>query len=610
MSSARSPDLRRGYLSAAEELRENEEQWTAYESTSSFIVLAGPGSGKTKVLTTKVARMLAEDVQPPRGIACITYSSECARELDRRFRAIGVQPTSRLFVGTVHSFCLKAIVQPFARLAGENVPQPLRVATESEKLAALEKALLKHVGTENPSRWEARVGNYRRTWLDRTANEWRTKDEQVAVVIETYEQLLHAQGMIDFDDMVLIGLRLVEGHAWVRKAIHARFPILVVDEYQDLGVPLHRLIMAMCFNAERPSRLFAVGDADQSIYGFTGAQPELLETLAQDRRVQSVRLRLNYRSRQQIISASEAALGEARGYKSSSGDGGIIDFHSCSNGPEEQSAKICDELIKASLETKAARDLGQIAVLYPDKSLGDAIAAAATQRGIDFVRVDKNAPYPKTPFIRWLESCAAWCSGGWKTVDPRLSDLLRTWRGFWLGTKSESELRAPRRALVKFLFGTRTERIGLKEWLTDFSGSCLSGLFSMVPILRDESECTKKILASCKEGKPLASWTVARFGGQLGGSNQLKLMTLHSSKGLEFDVVCMLGMDQGTLPWNGLTPQAKREPRRLFYVGLTRARHVVHMLYSGWVTIRGTRRSFGPCSEFVVEVQNALNSQT
>jgi superfamily I DNA/RNA helicase len=127
-----------------------------------------------------------------------------------------------LFVGAVHSFCLKAIVQPFAQLAGENLTFPLRVATESERLKALEQSLSKHVGTENPSKWETRVGTYRRTWLDRASKEWRTKDEQLAVVIETYEQILHAQGIIDFDDMVLIGLRLVEQHEWSRMSLFPR----------------------------------------------------------------------------------------------------------------------------------------------------------------------------------------------------------------------------------------------------------------------------------------------------------------------------------------------------------------------------------------------------
>ena len=135
--------------------------------------------------------------RPPRGVACITFSSECARDLERRLRAIGVTSSPRLFVGTVHSFWPKAIVQPFARLAGEKLPHPLRVATDSEKVAALQKSLSKHVGTESPSRWETRVGLYRRTYLDRTAPQWREKDRDAALVIKTYEHLLHTEGIID-----------------------------------------------------------------------------------------------------------------------------------------------------------------------------------------------------------------------------------------------------------------------------------------------------------------------------------------------------------------------------------------------------------------------------
>ena len=115
------------YLRGAEDLRRNERQWQAYESTGHCVLLAGPGSGKTKTLTVKLARMLSEDVNEPRGIACITYNNECARELETRPDALGISPNGRGFIGTVHSFSLTQILFPYAKLAGVG----LLISTES-----------------------------------------------------------------------------------------------------------------------------------------------------------------------------------------------------------------------------------------------------------------------------------------------------------------------------------------------------------------------------------------------------------------------------------------------------------------------------------------------
>ena len=105
------------YLKAAEGLRPNEGQWDAYNSKGHCVVLAGPGSGKTKTLTIKLARMLAEDVKEPRGLACVTYNNECARELEQRLAKLGVEAGRRVFIGTVHSFSLTQIVLPYAKTA-------------------------------------------------------------------------------------------------------------------------------------------------------------------------------------------------------------------------------------------------------------------------------------------------------------------------------------------------------------------------------------------------------------------------------------------------------------------------------------------------------------
>ena len=124
-----------------DELRQNQPQWDAFEEPGHCVVLAGPGSGKTKVLTAKVARLLAEATEGPRGVACITYNNECARELRARIDRLGIQSGGRLFVGTVHSFCLACVDVPFGHLYRKELQGPVRVATPRMSRNALAQAI-------------------------------------------------------------------------------------------------------------------------------------------------------------------------------------------------------------------------------------------------------------------------------------------------------------------------------------------------------------------------------------------------------------------------------------------------------------------------------------
>lgn len=607
MSSSVSARIVRPYMIAARDFDRNGPQKQAYDSKGHCVVLAGPGSGKTKVLTTKFARLLSEDLRPPRGIACVTYNNECARELVRRLERLGVRASGNVFVGTVHSFCLKAILAPYARLSGVRLADPVRVASTTEQDIAFQRALTKVVSAnENPNSWRPRCDSFRRNALDRSSPAWKDEGRDEAKVVAEYERILHAAGLIDFDDMVFLGLRLVERHAWVRKALHARYPILVVDEYQDLGLALHQIVLALCFAAGPSCRLFAVGDADQSIYGFTGARPELLKGLAEDERVESVRLRLNYRSRSSIVAASEVVLGEERGYVSASGDGGLIDFHECPGGLQDQAATVCRKLIPDAIGRGAARNLGQVAVLYQDKNVGDVISDSASECGLEYLRIDRNGPYPKTPMTRWLEECASWCAGGWRSGQPPLSALIGRWLAFHESARTDEAVLRQTRRLMRFLWSHREPAMPLKAWLSTFGVSCLEELLRIDLIFGDEAEVFNGLIAACDGGGRMADWTLQRFGGQGGSPDHLNLMTLHSAKGLEFDVVLMIGLDQGNIPrYSQKTPESKRESRRLFYVGLTRARHEVHLIYSGWRESYGRRYNEGP-SEFVLEVMDSL----
>jgi DNA helicase-2/ATP-dependent DNA helicase PcrA len=588
-------------MHAAEDLRANSEQWSVYESGGNCVVLAGPGSGKTKTLTIKMARMLAEDVRPPRGIACITYNNQCARELRKRLSQLGAYEGRRAFIGTLHSFCLQSIVMPYAPLAGLSAANPVKVASTTEIKELQEKALKKLTDDE---RWGPRFDNYRRTHLNRTHPSWKHGDEQAAKVIETYEALLAEEGLIDFDSMVLTGLQLVREHAWVRKALKARFPILVIDEYQDLGRALHEIVTHLCF--PEGMQLLAVGDPDQSIYGFTGAEPSLLRELAQRPDVAKIELKLNYRCGSEIIHASEAALGEERDFESASDEPGEISFHERPDGLDDQAKFICTELIPKALARRKGRKIGDIAVLYLDKNDGDAMAAAAATARFQFIRVDGNNPYQPSPVTYWLEDCAAWCVGGWRTGAVSLSDLVRRWLAFNSSPQSDHQRRNMRVALVRFLRDNRVPEAPLRDWLGKMLDGFLQTCLDRETGLRDDAEKVAKLLNAVSVDGALQRYTVAIFGGQKGSPDQLNLSTLHSAKGLEYDIVILPGLEEGRIPYYNDDDRAIREKRRLFYVGLTRARHEVHLLYSGWYENQYGRRFKDGPSRFVEDVQRRL----
>jgi superfamily I DNA/RNA helicase len=135
-----------GYAEAAEELRGNKEQWSAYESEGNCVVLAGPGAGKTKTITIKIARLLGEEVRPPRRLARITYSNACVGELLARLRKLSVGDDNRLRLATVHSFCLTELVLPYARMAGLALPDPVVVASPAQSRKLFEQAYVQTLG--------------------------------------------------------------------------------------------------------------------------------------------------------------------------------------------------------------------------------------------------------------------------------------------------------------------------------------------------------------------------------------------------------------------------------------------------------------------------------
>jgi len=581
------------------DLRSNPEQYAAAQERKHCVVLAGPGSGKTKTLTTAMARTLIEDIVDPRGVACITYNNECAIELESRLGKFGIITGDRSFIGTVHSFALTQVLAPYARCVSGLVPSSFCVATHDECRAAVAGAYNAVFGDAGDphDRWRFAEEKRRRD-VDRTLPTWQNRNPELTIFIEAYEAELRRKGLIDFDDMPLLALRLIKDHPWIRNALRARFPVLFVDEYQDLGHALHELVLLLCFQGD--VRLFAVGDADQSIYGFTGANPELLQNLTKRDDVRTIRLRFNYRSGTRIVRASMAALGEERDYQGIDGaPEGELSFCPVKEGHDAQAQHIAVTVLPNLLRRGFQRE--QIAILYRAAWLGDKVAEAMGVTDIPLVRTDGNALVKRNSRLaRFVEACANWATGGWRAAEPPYSRLLSQALSIVYGgrasTIEESEIS---RQLIGFLRTSINANETTHAWLKRFCHELVAPWQLIGRNAHQEWDICSEMLARTDPALD-RDIPLNVFSGRIEGTGRVTLSTLHSAKGREFDAVIMFGLNEGDIPnWRDKkSDRALREARRLFYVGVTRPRKELCLIfqennYSPWVAELYQRSQLG-----------------
>lgn len=574
---------------ALKELKNNPEQQQAVYAKGHCIVLAGPGSGKTKTLTVTMARLLSEEIKEPRGVACITYNNECSLELESRLVELGITTNERVFIGTVHSFALTQIISPYTRCIPGLLPENYRIATSQECRTAVEAAYVRifNDGGDPHQRWRV-AEKKRRQDVDRTLPNWRRRNEELSYFIEAYEAELRQNGLIDFDDMPLIAFKMVRDNFWIRRALLSRFPVLFVDEYQDLGHALHELVLLLCF--EGGIRLFAVGDADQSIYGFTGANPELLNGLTSRDNVSTIKLRFNYRSGNKIIRGSIGALGEERDYCGLDGSGeGEISFYPVTANIDGQ-ARYIAQAILPNLLSKGIQ-LDQVAILYRAAWLGDKVAAALDATATPYQRTDGNSLIIRSSKLaRFIEACALWTTGGWVEAQPSFNWLQKEACSLvYGGSATDDEKNLLSQQLMDFLHSG----IGMSEfthpWLRRFLRELIKPWRLVCRNVHQEWDLCLRMLERT-DPKNNRDMPLKFFAGRIEGSGRVTLSTLHSAKGREFDAVIMFGVNQNGLPSQQDLQNEKsfREARRLFYVGVTRPKlHLCFVFqkdfYSPWV---------------------------
>ncbi|MCX5443864.1 UvrD-helicase domain-containing protein [Streptomyces sp. NBC_00063] len=387
-------------LSELEELHPT--QRTAVLHPGSVVLRAGPGSGKTRTLVARAAYLLETQISAFRGIACITYTNAAADEIRRRVLQRGVRTDGRITCSTVHAFCLNEILRAFAPLTKEPAPQAGQVLGDKATQTLLQHCFDRVGIAETLAQF--RTGESSRIRRALACEEpLDAFDPREVEAARLYEEQLTARGETDFEAMVTRALRIVREHEPVRDLLHARFPHLIVDEYQDLGGVLHELVVELHDLAD--ITVFAVGDTDQSAYGFSGADAKYLTALAERDDFRDLPLDVNYRSGQKIIVAAEAALGTSRKRRARDGaPPGSVNFQPVEGGLNDHAGLACD--LAQQAEQQQVRP-ERIAILYPQRGpLLDALLNELTQREINFL-YERDDKLPTGTLSRFVQRCAS-----------------------------------------------------------------------------------------------------------------------------------------------------------------------------------------------------------
>jgi DNA helicase II / ATP-dependent DNA helicase PcrA len=507
------------------------------------IVIAGPGSGKTRMLTHRLAYLIVDCGVPAASCLAVTFTRRATEELQQRLRGLLPPGAGSCAVHSFHSLGL-AILRTHGAALG--LAPDFRVAGDLERAAALGAAL--SVSQSKAARLLRAVSVLKRTGA--------AADGEVGTALAAYRGLGKEQNWIDFDDLVGLSVVLLETHAEVAALWRRRFRHICVDEFQDADEPQYRLLRLL---AASDGNICVIGDPNQAIYGFRGADAACFDRFKQDfLNVRTVRLGHNYRSTGTIVTAASQLIGSGTRSDVTRPMQEPITLHSA---PSERAEA---EFVAAAIEgllgghdmLAAGRPQGggrqpdgplgfsDFAVLYRTDGQSAALREAFDQAGIPF---KKSSPAP----IAAQSSVQAML----RALDLQGSDL----RGAGLPARIAAAAEQARGIAA----GTDATALAeAKRWLTALAAA-------------DDVAALREQVALSTE----ADFWDAR-------ADRVSLLTMHAAKGLEFSVVFVVGLEDGLMPfsWNAMSPEgrleedgrdnggAEPEERRLLYVAMTRAK--------------------------------------
>ncbi|GAA0116604.1 ATP-dependent helicase [Clostridium senegalense] len=570
------------YKNKLKQIEKDQYQYDAYKTEDSTVVIAGPGSGKTTVLTLKIMSLLNEKIKKPRGLACVTFSREAAREFEERLRRLGYKGRSNVFLGTVHSFCIKEVLGKFAHLYEYNIPLPIKIISNKNKKNLFNKIVS-----------DLKVGNTGVSMLEMDKERTLNISGMSSVIVESYdvalkvakeyEKRLNELGYLDYEGIVKFSTILIQNEEYVRKALSRKFPWILIDEYQDLGRPLHEMILALFTNTN--IKIFAVGDPDQSIYGFSGAIPDYLNELFRRQDIIPIELRNNYRSNQEIVDASQLFIPTNRRYKAATRDGekANFEFIVCKEDMEEQYIQCVNNIIPKYLKHEIK--LEEIAIIVKDNFQVKEVAAKCEANEIPYY-IGKH-DYDRSDVIKWIEECAEWVSD---TATSSFDNIFLFWEGIvnqHCYEKIDDKNRIfQKRMLLHLLKDSKIFSDKLESWLIFLLTNLnIYEILEDSLIYPDEIENINKFRTVINKSN--YSNRNIEFFSKIGKpQNQVTITTRHSSKGLEFEVIIMLGMEEGKFPdYRSITQTQIAEEERICFVCISRAKRACVLMRSEYNNI-------------------------
>ncbi len=634
----------------------NKEQLKAAQTTQgALLILAGAGSGKTKVLTSRIAYMIQHGAVAGKILA-VTFTNKAAREMRERLaKIVGENVIKYMWVGTFHSICgriLRQDIEKYSFQSGKSLDKNFTIYDETDSLAVIKQAI-KKINLDDkiyqPKLIKAIISNAKNKMQDAYtfatfARDFKTQN--IAKVFEFYENVLNNNNAIDFDDMLLITVKLLEQNPEVREKYYNKFQHILVDEYQDTNQAQYQLIKALYTNFSpnipETRSLCVVGDVDQSIYSWRGADFRIILNFQNDfPNAKVVKLEQNYRSTSNILNAANAIIenNEERVDKvlySQKGDGEKISLYEAQDEADEaqyvvnciretsdnynqfavlyrtnnQSRALEEALIAAGIPYRIYGGLK----FYDRKEIKDAIAYLKLVYNTDdsqslrrIVNVPKRAIGETT--IKHLQEYAdendMSLFGAIKDVDnisAIKSGTAAKLKDF--ATLIEKFKEAEKRYSLPEFLGLILERSGYLKELhdsnTDEDEVRIENLQELVNVANEfEPEEQDNILGEFLTQVSL----VSDIDGMDEIANNVTLMTLHASKGLEFPIVFLAGCDEGIFPSARCsnTVSELEEERRLMYVGVTRAENKLYLTTAKRRQMWGEYKYYTP-SRFLDEI--------